>query len=99
MDVETLIKTLTELKYKDKAMNHEFYAISYSHRDLVEREIRLWASKQDEEQERKKLETKLGHLEAKCIAYEAIIKNSNFAPVIAALTQEHMAELKGAEEW
>lgn len=94
MDIETLIKTLTTLEYEDKSIKHKFPVISHSQRGLVEREIRLWASRQDEEQERKRLETKLGHLEAKCTAYEAIIKNSNFAPVIKAISQEQ-AELKG----
>ena len=95
MNIESLIESLKNVSYKSESGNFEFPVIGSSHHGLVEREVRLWASRQDEETERKQLLTKVGHLEAKCIAYEAIIKNSNFAPVIEAVSQK---ELEGDKE-
>lgn len=91
MNIESLIKSLKDVKYTSDN-GHDFPVISSWNFGLIEREVMLWASKQDDEIERKRITTELGRLEAKCIAYEAIIKNSNFAPVIEAVSQKELKE-------
>lgn len=88
MNVESLISALKGIEYKSDHSNYNFPVISNSHFDLVERAVRLWASRQDEEKEQRELATKLGRAEAMCNVYEAVLRHSNFSPVVEAIKGE-----------
>lgn len=75
MNVDELLKLLFNLKYNEDCF--EFEVISKKNRPQVEAKVKLWWSQQTTETARK-----IAELEAKCFAYEAIIKNSNFAPML-----------------
>ena len=81
MDINNLIERLTSLKYRDESEQIEYHVISSRHRALVSNEVRKWF----EEQNIKAtidIQTKIAELEAKVYAYEKIIANSNFAPIL-----------------
>ena len=83
MDINNLIERLLSLKYKNESEQFEYHVISSIHRALVSNEIRKWF----EEQNIKAtidIQTKIAELEAKVYAYEKIIANSNFAPIIGS---------------
>ena len=76
MTLEELLENLKELKYNSKIMgkNEEFDVITRREFYQVENLIRQYALDNHDET--------LGVLEAKVKTYEAIIANSNFAPMI-----------------
>ena len=78
MDVNELINDLEKASYKtDSGSTWYLISGSKSH-TLLRTVIYEWAAKQDEA----KNKTRIAELEAKVYAYEQIIANSNFAPVI-----------------
>ena len=82
MDINNLIERLLSLKYKNESEQFEYHVISSRNRALVSNEVRKWF----EEQNIKAaidIQTKIAELEAKVYAYEKIIANSNFAPIIS----------------
>lgn len=81
MDVDNLIERLLSLKYRNESEQVEYHVISSRNRHLVSNEVRKWY----EEQNIKAtidIQTKIAELEAKVYAYEKIIANSNFAPIL-----------------
>lgn len=76
MTLEELLENLKKLKYNSKIMgkNEEFDVITRREFYQVETLIRQYALDHHDET--------LGVLEAKVKTYEAIIANSNFAPLI-----------------
>lgn len=80
MDIDNLIERLMSLTYKSDGGRYDFDVISEDHRDKVTAEIMSWYKTQDEVNYDKK---RIAELEAKVYAYEKIIANSNFAPIIS----------------
>lgn len=81
MDINNLIERLLSLKYRNESEQVEYHVISSRNRHLVSNEVRKWY----EEQNIKAtidIQTKIAELEAKVYAYEKIIANSNFAPIL-----------------
>ena len=81
MDIDNLIERLLSLKYRNESEQVEYHVINSRNRALVSNEVRKWY----EEQNIKAtidIQTKIAELEAKVYAYEKIIANSNFAPIL-----------------
>ena len=90
MDLDNLIKRLMSLTYRDKGDKIDFHIISDRHREQVFDEIKSWSKAQDinqeiinKEYEIIEVKKRIAELEAKVYAYEKIIANSNFAPIIS----------------
>ena len=76
-----LVSKLMYLKYEDKGYSggtYQYDVVSKDHRDMVKTAIVEWYDMNFGEEYGRKI----GELEAKVYAYEQIIANSNFAPVI-----------------
>lgn len=93
-NIETLIENIcnAEYEYKDDNGKREKEKIlsRYSHyltekRAAISKTVYEWASEQLNDMEQSK---KIAMLEAKCYAYEKIIENSNFAPVLVKEVEE-----------
>lgn len=82
MTLEELLEQLKKLKYKSEILGEieEFDVIKKSEFYMVENLIRQFVLDNHDEQ--------LGLLQAKVYAYEQIIANSNFAPMIVKGTLE-----------
>ena len=81
MDIDNLIERLLSLKYRNESEQVGYHVIGSRNRALVSNEVRKWF----EEQNIKAtidIQTKIAELEAKVYAYEKIIANSNFAPIL-----------------
>lgn len=72
--IQDLLHRLFMLKYRSEYTNGILDVISRDNQDRVEQVIRQWVLEQND--------ARLAALEAKCFAYEQIISNSNFAPMI-----------------
>ena len=90
MDIDNLIERLMSLKNKSAINNYEYPVISEDDKDKVFDEIKSWSKAQDITQEKKNNEYEIieakkmiAELEAKVYAYEKIIANSNFAPILS----------------
>ena len=83
MDLDNLIKRLMSLKYRSRKSDFEFNVISEEHRGIVLAEIMSWYQTQNISNEIIECKRKIAELEAKVYAYEKIIANSNFAPIIS----------------
>ena len=95
MDLDDLIKRLMSLTYISHKSNYEFNVISVEHRDKVFDEIKSWSKAQDitqeiinKEYEIIEVKKRIAELEAKVYAYEKIIANSNFAPIMRKNSDE-----------
>ena len=95
MDIDNLIERLMNLTYRDKKYTFDFHVIPDIHKDKVTAEILNWANAQDITQEitNKEYEIieykrKIAELEAKVYAYEKIIENSNFAPIMREISDK-----------
>lgn len=86
-DIERIIDRISKESYRAKSYTKEY---DYFNRPIVEKEA-LPALRTILVQEIGELNIKLSQLEAKCFAYEAIIQNSNFMPVLNA-TKETSSE-------
>ena len=82
MDIDNLIKRLMSLTYRNKNDTYDFPIISDSYKDKVFNEIMSWYKDQNISNEIIECKRKIAELEAKVYAYEKIIANSNFAPII-----------------
>lgn len=78
MDVKLLIDKLESLKYND------YPIIRLVERDIVRMAVNDWAMAEQFKitEQQKEVEKIIAVLEAKCKTYEAIIRNSNFAPAL-----------------
>ena len=95
MDLDNLIERLMRLTYRDRDAKYDLHIISDRHREQVFDEIKSWSKAQDITQEiiNKEYEIidvkkRIAELEAKVYAYEKIIANSNFAPIIRKISDE-----------
>ena len=88
MDLDNLIERLMSLTYRDKSDTYDFTIISDSHKDKVSNEIMSWYKTQNIGNEIIEYKRKIAELEAKVYAYEKIIANSNFAPIIREISEE-----------
>ena len=78
--IQTLLNRLWGLRYRSDTSCYDFDVISFKHRDIIEATVRQWAVNTHD--------AKIGTLEAKCFAYEQIIRNSNFAPILGFVEGE-----------
>ena len=86
MNITSLIERLKSATYRDKGDKYDYHVISSANAEtVVNRVISEWASEQISDVE---LNRKCGELEAKCYAYEKIIANSNFAPIMQEKPKE-----------
>ena len=78
MNVDKLIKMLSEVTYTYTSIHNNYRdtlpVISKEHMPLIVAVVREYVAEEHDH--------KLGVLEAKCFAYEQIIANSNFAPML-----------------
>ena len=88
MDLDDLIKRLMNLTYRDKGDTYDFPIIYDSNKDKVFAEILSWYKDQNISNEITECKIKIAELEAKVYAYENIIANSNFAPIIREISEE-----------
>lgn len=72
--IRELLDRLFNLTYKGEYCFHPIPVIGEKHRTEIEHIVRQWALDNHD--------SKVGTLEAKVFAYEQIISNSNFAPMI-----------------
>ena len=82
MDIDNLIERLMSLTYRNKSDTYDFPIISDGHKDKVFNEIMSWYKTQNISNEIIEYKRKIAELEAKVYAYEKIIANSNFAPIL-----------------
>ena len=95
MDIDNLIERLMSLTYRDRDAKYDLHIISDRHREQVFDEIKSWSKAQDitqeiinKEYEIIEVKKRIVELEAKVYAYEKIIANSNFAPIIRKISDE-----------
>ena len=72
--IRELLDRLFGLTYRSEYGNYDLPVIGGQHRTEIEHIVRQWALDNHD--------SKVGTLEAKVFAYEKIISNSNFAPMI-----------------
>ena len=94
MDIDNLIKRLMSLTYRNKNDTYDFPIISDSYKDKVFNEIMSWYNAQNISNEITECKIKIAELEAKVYAYEKIIANSNFAPIIREISIREISEEK-----
>ena len=88
MDIDNLIERLMSLTYRNKSDTYDFAIISDIHKGKVFNEIMSWYKDQNISNEIIECKRKIAELEAKVYAYEKIIANSNFAPIIRKISEE-----------
>lgn len=101
MDIDNLIERLMSLTYRDRDAKYDLHIISDRHREHVFDEIKSWSKTQDitqeiinKEYEIIEVKKRIAELEAKVYAYEKIIANSNFAPIIREISIREISEEK-----
>ena len=89
MDIDNLIERLMSLTYRDSGAKYYLNVISDRHKEKVFDEIKSWSKAQNitqelinKEHEIIEVKKRIAELEAKVYAYEKIIANSNFAPIL-----------------
>ena len=94
MDIDNLIERLMNLTYRSRN-DFELNVIYEENRDKVFDEIKSWSKTQDitqeiinKEYEIIEVKKRIAELEAKVYAYEKIIANSNFAPIMRKNSDE-----------
>ena len=76
------------LTYRDRGDIYDLPIISDRHKDKVFAEIMSWYQTQNVSNEIIECKRKIAELEAKVYAYEKIIANSNFAPIMRENSEE-----------
>ena len=79
MNIDNLIERLEKAKYHKQGYNFAFDLLGDEQKAVAKEIIYGWAAEQISDVE---LNKKCAELEAKCYAYEKIIANSNFAPMM-----------------
>lgn len=87
MDIGNLIERLMSLTYKSET-NYDYPVIREKHQDKVFNEVMSWYKTQNVSNEIIECKRKIAELEAKVYAYEKIIANSNFAPIMREISEE-----------
>ena len=88
MDIDNLIERLMNLTYRNKGDTYDYNIIYDTHKDKVTAEILSWYKDQNINNEITECKIKIAELEAKVYAYEKIIANSNFAPIMREISEE-----------
>ena len=83
MDIDNLIERLMSLRHSGNEDKHDFYVIPAMYKDKVFNEVMSWYKNQNISNEIIECKRKIAELESKVYAYEKIIANSNFAPIIS----------------
>ena len=83
MDIDNLIERL--MGNEDK---YDFNVIPVRYKDKVFNEVMSWYKTQNVSNEIIECKRKIAELEAKVYAYEKIIANSNFAPIMREISEE-----------
>ena len=83
MDIDDLIERLM-----GKGEKYDFNVIPARYKDKVFNEIMSWYKDQNISNEIIECKRKIAELEAKVYAYEKIIANSNFAPIMRENSEE-----------
>ena len=83
MDIDDLIERLM-----GKGEKYDFNVIPARYKDKVFNEIMSWYKDQNISNEIIECKRKIAELEAKVYAYEKIIANSNFAPIMRKISEE-----------
>ena len=86
-DIERIVDRVSTETYRSKSYSKEY---DYFDRKIIEKEA-IPALRTILIKELGELNSKYSQLEAKCFAYEAIIQNSNFKPILNA-TRENSSE-------
>ena len=79
LDLDELCRRLFSATYRDKGDSYDFSVISSRHEEKIKEIVKTWGAEQATEVESSK---RIGELEAKVYAYEQIIANSNFKPML-----------------
>ena len=88
MDLDNLIERLMSLTYRDEGDKYDFNVIPARYKDKVFNEVMDWYKTQNISNDIIECKRKIAELEAKVYAYEKIIANSNFAPIIREISEE-----------
>ena len=91
LDLDGLCMRLFDATYRDKDDKYDFSIISSRHQQTIEEIVKTWGAEQLTEVESAR---KIGALEAKVYAYEQIIANSNFKPLLDNVAGD-LAESEG----
>ena len=83
MDIDDLIERLM-----GKGEKYDFNVIPARYKDKIFNEIMSWYKDQNISNEIIECKRKIAELEAKVYAYEKIIANSNFAPIMRENSEE-----------
>ena len=83
MDIDDLIERLM-----GKGEKYDFNVIPARYKDKIFNEIMSWYKEQNISNEIIECKRKIAELEAKVYAYEKIIANSNFAPIMRENSEE-----------
>ena len=89
MDIDNLIERL--MGNEDK---YDFNVIPVRYKDKVYNEVMSWYKTQNISNEIIECKRKIAELEAKVYAYEKIIANSNFAPIMREISIRKISEEK-----
>ena len=84
MDIDNLIERLMGSN-EDK---YDFNVIPVRYKDKVFNEVMSWYKTQNISNEIIECKRKIAELESKVYAYEKIIANSNFAPIMREISEE-----------
>lgn len=89
MDIEKLISDLLNATYREPDSKYGYSVISTPvQKEAIVEVVRTWANSQPSIGEVNKLLVDMAKLEAKVFAYEAIISNSNFKPILSGVESE-----------
>ena len=96
--LDEIMKAITDATYKDSGDKYEHSIVWRNDhlsilRGTIERAIKEHTEKDVER------ETEMARLSAKVYAYEAIIGNSNFAPMLHQQKDDVSALEEGSQEW
>ena len=80
-NINDLIERLMGLKHKEKGDSYSYSVIYREYQPIIENAVKTWWAEQLTDIDASK---RIGELEAKVYAYEKIIANSNFKPLILA---------------
>ena len=88
MDIDNLIERLMGSN-EDK---YDFNVIPAKYKDKIFNEVMSWYKTQNVSNEIIECKRKIAELEAKVYAYEKIIANSNFAPIMRKISESESEE-------
>lgn len=88
-DVKSLVDTIMSLCYRDEGDRFDFHVVSERHRGIVQGACAEWYAEAMTDQI--SLQAEIGRLQAMVTAYEAILRNSNFAMAVERSDQNDLS--------